>query len=70
MLPTQILDKLCKEIHLSEPVYGPGVVSVDDKEFYASETVINEAGKIFFQISVRCCCNLLNVGRRPKTINM
>lgn len=44
MLPTQILEKLCKEINLPEPIYGPGFVSVDNKDFFASETVVNEAG--------------------------
>ena len=44
MQPTQILEKLCKEIDIPQPQYGAGVVTVDGMEFRASEVVENEAG--------------------------
>ena len=42
--PTAILEKLCKEAGLQEPIYEPGCVIVDEQRFYEMETVENEQG--------------------------
>jgi len=46
-LPTQILERLCKDIKIGEPRYGAGVVTVGGMQFTASETVQDEAGIMF-----------------------
>ena len=50
MKPTAILEKLCMEAGLEQPLYQPGCVTVASQRFYEQEHVENEQGLLFIII--------------------